>query len=73
MLLTYDGSKFTLIDQGPATSILTGKSSFKVESVLDDKLAEYVRDRQNVRIGNDKKHQYPANIGLYKIYPGTPK
>jgi len=77
MLLTYqlkDGKpEFTLIDQGPATSFLTGKSVFFTEASLDSNLSEYVRGLQNKRTGKGGKYEYPANIGLYKIYPGTPK
>ena len=69
MLLTYDGSKFALIDQGPATSFLTGKSTFTVESVLDDDISEYVRGLQDKRVGKSKQYQYPAVIQMYKIYP----
>jgi len=69
MTLIYNGSDFTLIDQGPATSFFTGKSTFKVESVLDDHLSEYVRSKQRVRIGTKKQYKYPAEMSLYKIYP----
>jgi hypothetical protein len=72
MLLTYDGTEFALIDQGPATSILSGKSTFSVESVMDDALSEYVRDRQDKRVGKANQYQYPAIIQVYKIYPSKP-
>ncbi len=77
MLLTYqfrDGKpEFTLIDQGPATSHLTGKSVFHFKQGLDASLSEYVRDRQDKRVGKGGKYQYPADIEVYKIYPGASK
>ncbi|MCP4495036.1 MAG: hypothetical protein GY820_48205 [Gammaproteobacteria bacterium] len=77
ILLIYqlkDGkSEFTLIDQGPATSLLTGKSTFLTAGALDASLSEYVRDRQDKRVGKNAKYEYPADIALFKIYPGTPK
>ncbi|VAW68253.1 hypothetical protein MNBD_GAMMA09-1765 [hydrothermal vent metagenome] len=77
MLLTYqrkDGkSKFTLIDQGPATSFLTGKSTFYTANDLDSSLSEYVKDRQDKRVGKNGIYEYPADIALFKIYPETPK
>ena len=75
MLVTYrikNGThEFNLIDQGPATSILTGKSTFNTAQALDSALSDYVRDRQGKR--TDGGHQFPANIQIYKIYPGKPK
>lgn len=77
MLLTFqmkDGkSTFTLIDQGPAISFLTGKSAFSTAESLDAALSEYVRDRQNKRVGKNDQYEYPADISVFKIYPGTPK
>lgn len=77
MLLTLqmkDGkSTFTLIDQGPATSFLTGKSAFSTAESLDSSLSEYVRDRQSKRAGKNGKYEYPADISVFKIYPGAPK
>jgi len=69
LTLTYNGSEFTLIDQGPATSFFTGKVTFTVETVLDNHLSKYIRSKQDVRVGNKKQYTYPANISLYKIYP----
>ena len=75
MLLTYqvknNKSEFLLIDQGPATSLLTGKSTFATAAGLDDDLSLYVRGRQDKRVGVGGKYQYPANIELFKLYPGT--
>jgi hypothetical protein len=76
MLLTYqvknNKSEFTLIDQGPATSLLTGRSTFATAAGLDNDLSLYVRGRQDKRVGVGGKYQYPANIELFKLYPGTP-
>ena len=75
MLLTYrikNGvHEFNLIDQGPATSILTGKSTFNTAQGFDTALSEYVRDKQGKRTRGG--HQYQANIQIYKIYPGKTK
>lgn len=72
MLLTYqiknDIPIFTLIDQGPATSILTGKSIFHTAMDLDAALEEYVRDKKSKRTRGG--HEYPANIQIYRIFPG---
>ncbi len=71
VLLTYQiksgVSTFMLVDQGPATSFLTGKSVFKTAKALDEAISEYVRDRQSKRTKGG--YQYPANVQLYKLYP----
>lgn len=73
MLLTYDGSMFQLIDQGPATSFFTGKVAAKVGKVLDNELSDYVRGLQDKRVGNDKQYELPATIEVFKIYPSAQK
>lgn len=71
MLLTYrikNGiSNFMLVDQGPATSLITGKSVFTTAKALDDALSEYVRAKQGKRTAGG--YEYPANIQIYKLYP----
>ncbi|HEY6528905.1 MAG TPA: hypothetical protein VIZ65_09450 [Cellvibrionaceae bacterium] len=76
MLLTYrltsdKKSEFMLIDQGPATSLISGKVIFSTSQALDDALSEYVRGRKDKRTGGN--YEYPANISLYKIYPKASK
>jgi hypothetical protein len=76
MTLTYrkknKASEFYLIDQGPGTSLLTGKFKAKTPQELDEALNAYVRSKKGVRIG-DTDYQYPATIGIYRIYPNTVK
>jgi hypothetical protein len=76
MTLTYrkknKESEFYLIDQGPGTSLLTGKFKAKTPQELDEALNAYVRSKKDVRIG-DTEYQYPATIGIYRIYPDTIK
>jgi hypothetical protein len=71
MLLTYrvEGgvSRFMLVDQGPATSYLSGKSVFMTATALDETLSAYAKAKQGKRtIGG---HEFPANIQIYKLYP----
>ncbi|MGD8910170.1 MAG: hypothetical protein PVI92_12580 [Chromatiales bacterium] len=71
MLLTCrmkDGApEFMLVDQGPATSLFTGKSVFTSAEELDSALSEYVRAKQDKRtVGG---YEYPANIQIYQIHP----
>ena len=71
ILLTYRIKNgihdFSLIDQGPATSFLTGKSTFNTAQALDTSLSDYVRDKQSKR--TEGGYEYPAIIQIYKIYP----
>jgi len=75
MLVTYrlknGADEFSLIDQGPATSLLSGKSTFHTVSALDKALSEYVRDKQGKRTKGG--YEYPANVQVYKIYPDKKK
>lgn len=74
MTLTYrknnKQSEFCLIDQGPATSMLTGKFKTKTPQELDEVLNEYVKSKKDVRIA-DTNYQYPATIGIYRFLPDT--
>ena len=76
MTLTYrkknKGPEFFLIDQGPATSLLTGKFKAKTPQEFDEALIAYFRSKKDVRI-RDTEYQYPATIGIYRIYPDTVK
>lgn len=76
MMLTYRKTKdkkeeFILIDQGPATSLLFGKATFHSPNALDNALSEYVRGLKDKRTKGN--FEYPADIGLYKIYPRSSK
>lgn len=72
MLLTYQEnnihSKFVLIDQGPATSYLSGKLTAHTSVELDEAITDYVRAKQDMRTAGG--YQFPANVQIYKIYPG---
>lgn len=73
MIVAYrvkDGAPdFMLVDQGPATSFVTGKSAFTSAENLDKALSEYVRDKQDKRTQGG--YEYPANIQIYQIYRDT--
>ncbi|MFO1370452.1 MAG: hypothetical protein U1F46_15780 [Marinagarivorans sp.] len=76
MLLTYrltndKKSEFMLVDQGPATSIISGKATFSTAKALDDALSDYVLGLKDKRTKGN--YEYRANIGLYKIYPKASK
>jgi hypothetical protein len=75
MLLTYQKkngqSEFVIIDQGPATSYLSGKLTAHSSKALDEALTDYIRDKQEKRTAGG--YQFPANIQIYKINPDTDK
>ena len=62
-------SEFTLLDQGPATSFITGRSTYHTSSEFDSALEEYVRDRQGKRTKGG--YEYPSNIQIYRLFPGN--
>jgi hypothetical protein len=61
-------SRFMLVDQGPATSLLSGKSVFTMASALDETLSAYVKAKQGKRTAGG--HEFPASIQIYKLFPG---
>lgn len=75
MLLTYrtrgGASEFSLLDQGPATSLITGRSTYHTASEFDSSLEEYVRDRQGKRTKGG--YEYPSNIQIYRLFPSKGK
>jgi hypothetical protein len=75
MLVTYrtnqGASEFILLDQGPATSLITGRSTYHTASELDSALEEYVRDKKGKRTKGG--YEYPSNIQLYRLFPGKGK
>jgi hypothetical protein len=70
MMVTYNKDKngndvFNLFDQGPATSLLDGNSTFSSAEDLDTAINTYVKDRQDKK--TKKGHQYPATVEIFKI------
>ncbi len=70
MTLTYgeneDGEmEYNLFDQGPGTSLWSGRKTFTSPEDLDTHLNEYVQDKQDKRTKGGGK--YGANIQIYLI------
>jgi hypothetical protein len=67
--------EYHLIDNGPATSLLTGHRSFKSAQELDEALCAYVRKdiARAYRVGRNKDQIMPARIDVYEIYPPREK
>ncbi len=64
--------EYHLIDNGGATSRITGHTSFKTAQELDNALNEYLRadHTRDYRVGSQKNMQIPARIDVYEIYSG---
>lgn len=70
MIVTYgkneNGDKeFNLFDQGPATNLWNGNSTFKTAEELDSAINDYIKERQDKRTSNGSS--MPANVQLFKI------
>jgi hypothetical protein len=75
LTLTYGQSEsgsleYHLIDNGPATSLLTGHRVFKSARELDEALCAYIRRDAvtDYRVGKNKDQAMPARIDIYEIY-----
>lgn len=76
MIITYgkneDGEmEFNLFDQGPGTSGLSGRNTFKTAAELDAQLNSYVRTWKDKR--NNDGSPIPAEISIFLIKPDEVK
>jgi hypothetical protein len=67
--------EYHLIDNGPATSLLTGHRTFRSAQELDEVLCTYIRRDavRGYRVGRNRDQNMPARIDVYEIYPPREK
>ncbi len=78
LTLTYGknaagGTEFHLIDNGSATSLITGHRTFETAAELDEAIGSYVRRDavRKYRVGRNGDQPMPARVDVYEIY--TPR